>query len=80
MLQVLDDLPAIDERLKFRRRAQVLEEIAALLGALEADESLEQARLRRVLLALGFVSIGFQVYQCINVLVHYYISYVDAST
>ena len=42
LLQVFDDLPAVYERLEFRGRAQILEEIAALVARLQADDGLEK--------------------------------------
>jgi len=41
LLEIFHDLPSVDESLKFRRRAQILKEIAALLKALEAVDGLE---------------------------------------
>jgi hypothetical protein len=59
LFQVFNDLPAIDERLKLRGCAEVLEEIAALIRALEADYSVEKRVFGACLLALRFVPIRF---------------------
>ena len=75
LLQILDDLPAIHERLEFCRGAQILEESATLVDRLEATDSIAKRVFGARLLAFCFVAIGLHVlYQRINVLVHYYIT------
>ena len=61
LLEVLDDLPAIDEGLEFRWRAEVLEEITTLGPGLQADYGREQRVFGALLLTFGFVAIGFHV-------------------
>ena len=58
LLQVFNDLPAIDQSLKFGRRAQILEEIAAFLKALEAVDGLEKSAFGVGLLTSGFITVG----------------------
>jgi len=71
LLQVLDNLPAIHERLQLRRGTQVLEETAAFVDCLEATDSGAQRVFGARLLAGCFVPIGLHdMYQCNNVLVH----------
>jgi hypothetical protein len=70
LLEILDDLPSVDEGLEFCRRAQVFEEIPSLLDTLEAHDSLEESVFRPGLLALGLVAVWF--HDCISVLTRYY--------
>ena len=72
LLQVFHHLPAIDERLKFGRRAQILEEITAFLKALEAVDGFEQGALGIGLLTAAIVTIG--LHECTSVLMRYYTS------
>ena len=62
LFQVFHDLPAIDERLKLCGCAEILEEIAAFVGAPEADYSVKKRVFGARLLAFGFVSIGLHCY------------------
>ena len=72
LLQVFHNLPAIDERLKFGRCAQIFEEIAALLKAFEAVDGFEKSTFGVGLLAPGFIAVWF--HECTSVLMHYYTS------
>jgi hypothetical protein len=60
-LQVFDDLPAIDQGLQFCRRAQVLEKVSALVAVPQAYHGVEEGVFGAVLLAFGFVAVGFHV-------------------
>jgi hypothetical protein len=42
LLQIADDLPAIYERLQFRRRTQVFQEIATFIGIAQCRNGFEQ--------------------------------------
>ena len=68
LLKVFDDLPSVDESLEFCGRAQILEEISALLDRLEAHQGLEERVLRSGLLALGLVTVRF--HECNSVLTY----------
>ena len=57
LLQQLDHLPAILERLQLRRGAEVLEEIAALVDRSQADDGFEKRVLGRFLAALTVVTV-----------------------
>ena len=71
LLQVLDDLPTVHERLELRRSAQVLEEAAAFVDRLEAADSRTERVFSTRLLAGRFVAVGLHsLYQCNSVLVH----------
>ncbi len=58
LLQQFHHVPPVNESLQFGGRAQVFEEIAALIDRFERYDGREQGVLGRVLLAFGFVSIG----------------------
>ena len=71
LLQVLDHLPAIHERLELGRCAQILEEAATLVDRLEAADSGAERVFGARLLAGCFVAIGLHnMYQCNNALGH----------
>jgi len=59
LLEIFDHLPTIYECLEFCGGAQILEEIAALVPRLEADDGLKQGVFGALLLAFGIVSVGF---------------------
>ena len=58
LFEVLHHLPAINQRLQLSRGAQILKEIAALIGGPKADNGLEQGIFGNFLLTLGFVAVG----------------------
>ena len=53
LLQQPDDRPAVGEGLQFRRRAEVAEEVTALVDAPEREHGLEQRAFRGGFLAGG---------------------------
>ena len=70
LLQVLDHLPAIHERLEFGRGTQILEETATLVDRLEATDRIAERVFGACLLASCIVAVGLHnVYQCNNALV-----------
>ena len=75
LLQVFNDLPSIDQRLKFGRRAQVLEEILTLLRGLEAVDGLKKGTFGIGLLAPCFIAVRF--HGRTSVLTRYYTSTSD---
>lgn len=61
LLQTLDNLPAIDERLKFCRRTEILKEKPTFLNAIEAVDRCEQGAFSACLLASGFITVRFHL-------------------
>jgi hypothetical protein len=59
LLKQANNLPAIDQRLQFGRRAQVFEKVSAFGGILQADHRIEEGVFVAFSLACGVVSIGF---------------------
>ena len=74
LLQKTNDLPAIDQCLQLRRRAQVLEKVTNFLNILQAVHCAEKGIFVAFLLAGGIVSVRFHglamVCMCANVLTH----------
>ncbi len=58
-LQQANDLPAIDQRLQFRRRAQVFEKIATFGQALQLVHRTKKGVFIAFSLAVSVVSVGF---------------------
>ncbi len=54
-----DHLPTIYERLQFRRRTKVLQEVVAFSRSAQRNNGTTQGFFRRFLLAFGFLSIRF---------------------
>lgn len=69
-LQILNHLPAIDQRLQLGRCTQVFKKTADFSGIAQGDQGSKQGVFCSLLLSSGFVSIRFhELYQCINALV-----------
>ena len=64
--QICHNLPAVNQRLKLGRCAQVVEELTQFAGIAQDHERFEEVFLSAMLLAVRFVSIGF--HSCTNVL------------
>src|SRR5579872_5307470 len=73
-LQELDDAPAISHRLNFRRRAQIAEESAAFLSALQGRDGRVEIAFCQSFLPGRDIAVALQsVFQCTNALSHYHI-------
>ncbi len=76
LLQIANDLPAIDQRLQLRWRAQVLEKFTTFLNVLETVHRAKKGIFVAFLLADSVVAVGFHdlvlIYVGTNVLTHYY--------
>lgn len=74
LLQKSNDLPTIDQRLQFRRRAQVFEKVTTIAHVLQTVHRSEKGIFIAFSLAGSVVSIGFHafvlIYQCTSILTH----------